>query len=70
MEYELEKNDQDIIAAARAYMESREYLRAVHVLRTCESSKGRFLSIYSQFLVSTLTFNVTRLVTLIQCLGQ
>lgn len=60
LESNLEARDQDILATARASLESREFLRAVHLLRDCRSSKARFLSIYSQFMVrrsSSLIFH-------------
>lgn len=52
MESELEYQEDDIFVTARACLESREFLRAVHLLRECKSSKARFLSIYCQFIVS------------------
>ena len=51
LEREMERQDNDSIASARACMETREFLRAVHVLRECKSSKARFLSLYSKFMV-------------------
>jgi anaphase-promoting complex subunit 8 len=51
MEREMETQDIDSITSARACMETREFLRAVHVLRECKSPKARFLSLYSQFMV-------------------
>ena len=50
-EHEMETQEDDLIASARACMESREFLRAVHVLHECKSSKARFLSLYNQFMV-------------------
>ena len=52
MEADLEYQEADNLATARACFESREFLRAKFLLENCRSSKARFLSIYSQFLVS------------------
>jgi anaphase-promoting complex subunit 8 len=52
MELDLEWRDEDTLTTARTCVEAREFLRAVHLLRDCSSPKARFLSIYSQFIVS------------------
>jgi anaphase-promoting complex subunit 8 len=54
MEIEREARDEDTLATARACVEAREFLRAVHILRECKSSKARFLTIYSQFMVGQI----------------
>jgi anaphase-promoting complex subunit 8 len=51
-ELEWEVQDEDVLATARACVGTREFLRAVHLLRERKSAKARFLSLYSQFLVS------------------
>ncbi|EGN99880.1 hypothetical protein SERLA73DRAFT_106741 [Serpula lacrymans var. lacrymans S7.3] len=51
-EIEWETSEDVSLAAARAFFGSKEYLRAVHVLRHCKSTTARFLSIYSQYLAS------------------
>jgi anaphase-promoting complex subunit 8 len=52
MEIDLECQEEDILVNARACFQAREFRRAVHVLQGCRSSKARFLSIYSNFIVS------------------
>lgn len=52
LELDLEYQEEDVLATARACIEAREFLRATHLLRECRSSKARFLSVYSQFIVS------------------
>jgi len=56
MEIDLESQEEDILVNARACFQAREFRRAVHVLQGCRSSKARFLSIYSQFIVSCTGF--------------
>lgn len=51
MEQQYEAADEDALSAARAFMETKEYIRAVHWLRECMSTKATFLSVYSQYLV-------------------
>jgi hypothetical protein len=50
-ELEWEKEEQDLLASARAHMDVREYSRAFNLLKESKSSKARFLSVYSQFMV-------------------
>ncbi|KAF7973712.1 hypothetical protein HWV62_14398 [Athelia sp. TMB] len=49
-ETELEARDADSLATARACINAREFLRAVHILKDRQSAKARFVSLYSQFL--------------------
>jgi anaphase-promoting complex subunit 8 len=58
MEVNREARDEDTLATARACVEAREFLRAVHILRECASSKALFLSIYSQFMVRNVCYVV------------
>ncbi|KAF8893805.1 hypothetical protein BD779DRAFT_1669341 [Infundibulicybe gibba] len=51
-EKDLEQQEQDLLIAARGCFETREFLRAVHLLRDCRSPKARFLAIYSRFIAS------------------
>ncbi|EMD37381.1 hypothetical protein CERSUDRAFT_114054 [Gelatoporia subvermispora B] len=51
-ELDWEAEDEDFVRTARSFIETREFLRAVHWLQPCKSSKARFLSIYSQYLAS------------------
>lgn len=67
LEMNLETQDEDHLATARACFEAREFLRAVHLLRDCNSSKARFLSIYSQFMVRHSS--ISRCVFLILIIG-
>jgi anaphase-promoting complex subunit 8 len=52
-----EAQDEDFLAAAHACIGAREFLRAVHLLRDRKSAKARFLSLYSQFMVSQSHLN-------------
>lgn len=52
-EAELEQTEEAALFAARSYVTSKDFSRAVHVLRNCRSAKAQFLSIYCQFLVSS-----------------
>ncbi|KAF9465070.1 hypothetical protein BDZ94DRAFT_1255234 [Collybia nuda] len=52
MEMDLEYQEEDILITARACIDSREFMRAIHLLKECRSSKAQFLSIYSQFIAS------------------
>jgi len=51
-ELQWEALDEDVLATAHACIGAREFLRAVHLLRERKSAKARFLSLYSQFMVS------------------
>ncbi|KAK0195700.1 cell division control protein 23 [Armillaria mellea] len=51
-EAQLEALEEDEIAMARAWMDTREYTRIAPALRNCRSSKARFLEIYSRYAVS------------------
>lgn len=53
LETDLEDQEADILTTARACLEAREFKRVVHLLQECKSAKARFLSIYSQFIVSS-----------------
>jgi anaphase-promoting complex subunit 8 len=53
LEIELENQDADLLCAAHAFIESREFSRAIHILRDGRSAKARFVRIYSKFMVST-----------------
>ncbi|KIL66252.1 hypothetical protein M378DRAFT_161115 [Amanita muscaria Koide BX008] len=52
LEHDLESQEEDVLVAARACMDGREFSRAVHMLRDCRSSKARFLSTYCRFIAS------------------
>lgn len=54
-DFERENEEQDVILAARACFDSREFHRAAHILNGCVSPKGKFLRIYCQFLASSLS---------------
>jgi len=47
----IEKNEEDILAAGNACFDMREFARAAHVLRSCSSARGKFLKLYSTYLV-------------------
>ncbi|KAH9935486.1 TPR-like protein [Fomitopsis serialis] len=51
-EKEWEEEDRDYITTARALFDGKDFVRAVHWLRTCKSAKAQFLSVYSQYMAS------------------
>lgn len=61
METDLEYQEEDILITARACIDSREFMRAIHLLKECRSSKACFLSIYCQFIVSELIYHLPTL---------
>ncbi|KAJ7647249.1 hypothetical protein FB45DRAFT_892871 [Roridomyces roridus] len=52
LDLEFETHEEDMLFSARIFIESREPMRAIHVLRQCRSSKAHFLSLYSQFIAT------------------
>jgi anaphase-promoting complex subunit 8 len=50
-ELALELDEEDVLSAGMANFRCREFARAAHTLSACSSSKGRFLWLYSQYLV-------------------
>ncbi|KAF8633362.1 hypothetical protein AX17_004533 [Amanita inopinata Kibby_2008] len=52
LETDMESQEEDVLVAARACMDAREFARAIHLLKNCTSTKARFLSTYSQFIAS------------------
>ena len=55
-EMELEDREADHIATGQTMMSAKEYTRAVHWLRGCQSAKAVFLRVYCEFLVDTISF--------------
>ena len=53
-----ETEDEDVLATARGYLYSKEFLRATHLLRDRKSLKAKFIRLYSQYLVS-YPYNLT-----------
>ncbi|KAF9241549.1 hypothetical protein BU15DRAFT_44778 [Melanogaster broomeanus] len=51
-EAELDQSEEASLLAAQSFVASKEFGRAVHVLRSLQSLKARFLSIYCLFLIS------------------
>ena len=51
-ELALELDEEDVLSAGMATFRCREFARAAHTLSSCSSSRGRFLWLYSQYLVS------------------
>lgn len=51
-ELALELDEEDVLSAGMATFRCREFARAAHTLSACSSSRGRFLWLYSQYLVS------------------
>lgn len=54
-ELALELDEQDVLSAGMATFRCREFARAAHTLSTCSSPRGRFLWLYSQYLVGHLS---------------
>lgn len=54
-EIALELDEEDILSAGMASFRCREFARAARSLSACSSAKGRFLSLYSQYLASEKT---------------
>jgi len=50
-ELALELDEEDILSAGMTTFRCREFARAAHTLSACSSSRGRFLWLYSQYLV-------------------
>lgn len=54
LELEFEAQEADLLFSARTFIETRDPMRAIHVLHQCRSAKAQFLSLYSQFIVCLL----------------
>ena len=50
-ETDLEEEEQDVLAGARALGEAKEYRRASALLEECKSGRGKFMRWYFDFLV-------------------
>lgn len=48
---DLEEEEEDVILAGKALFDMKEYHRVPKVLAGCQSSKAKFLSVYSRYLV-------------------
>jgi anaphase-promoting complex subunit 8 len=51
LEIGTEQNEEDTHAAGKACFDTREFARAAHVLRSCSGARGKFLKMYSTYLV-------------------
>ncbi|KAF8210340.1 hypothetical protein K438DRAFT_1710994 [Mycena galopus ATCC 62051] len=51
-ELEFESEEEELLFSARTFLESRDPMRAIHVLNSCRSAKAQFLSLYSQFIAT------------------
>jgi len=51
------RREEDILRTARALFWTKEFARAAFTLKDCKSSKGRFLALYTKFLVSHPNLN-------------
>ncbi|KAH8118975.1 TPR-like protein [Phellopilus nigrolimitatus] len=49
-EADFEEEEQDVLAAARALAEAKEYMRASKLLHECKSARGKFMRWYFDFL--------------------
>ncbi|KAJ7901899.1 hypothetical protein B0H14DRAFT_2669035 [Mycena olivaceomarginata] len=52
LELEFETQEADLLFSARTFIESRDPMRAIHILHSCQSAKAHFLSLYSQFIAT------------------
>ncbi|KAJ6499955.1 hypothetical protein C8R47DRAFT_1183941 [Mycena vitilis] len=52
LELGFEEHEADLLFSARTFIESRDPMRAIHVLHQCRSAKAHFLSLYSQFIAT------------------
>ena len=64
-EIALELDEEDILSAGMASFRCREFARATRSMGACSSAKGRFLSLYSQYLVR-LSLSLRRFGVMIQ----
>jgi anaphase-promoting complex subunit 8 len=55
-ELALEFDEEDVLAVGIAHVRCREFARAAHALSGCSSPRGRFLWLYSQYLVCFSSF--------------
>jgi anaphase-promoting complex subunit 8 len=70
-EKEPEERDIDTLNAARSFIESKEFARAVHVLKDARSGKANFIRVYSKFMVRLPSHKRhVRFVIRVQHLGQ
>lgn len=53
---ELESQESDRIATGQAMMNAKEYTRAVHWLKGCQSAKAVYIRVYCDFLVRTFVY--------------
>ncbi|KAJ7045580.1 hypothetical protein C8F04DRAFT_1065361 [Mycena alexandri] len=51
-EANFENTEADLLFSARTFIETRDPMRAIHVLHACKSAKAHFLSLYSQFIAT------------------
>ena len=69
-ERHLEAKEKDVLDAARALVEAREFRRAAKLLEHHESSKAKYLYTYSRFLVRCHYYRGPEQDDLSSCLGQ
>jgi hypothetical protein len=62
-EEDLERRESDFLVSARVYLEAKEFMRAIWLLRTCKSAKGTFIRTYALFMVCVISSLVRRLVS-------
>ena len=55
-EASLEEDELDLLSAGRSFGEAKEFMRASHLLRDCQSARGRFMRWYYDYLVSLCLF--------------
>lgn len=57
-QFETQEREEDLIRAAKGFIWAKEFARVQHVLQGAKSPKGRFLALYSRFLVGSTLFYI------------
>ena len=57
-QFEAQEREEDLIRAAKGFIWAKEFARVQHVLRGAKSLKGRFLALYSRYLVSPTLLDI------------
>jgi hypothetical protein len=60
-EFEAQEREEDLIRAAKGFIWAKEFTRVQHVLQGAKSPKGRFLALYSRYLVNSTFSNILTL---------
>lgn len=58
-QFEAQEREEDLIRAAKGFIWAKEFARVQHVLQGAKSPKGRFLALYSRYLVGSALLNIS-----------